>query len=90
MARKTQARATEREKLGKKPTNICGEQPVKKGVGCEGQSVKPGRLTEASGLLGDAAQGYRAEPGSTELQDFLASFFLGTCNHGRGEGGAGG
>lgn len=28
---------------------------MEKGVGCEGQSVKPERFTEASGLLGDAA-----------------------------------
>ena len=60
MARKTQARATEKEKLGKKIPNILGEQPLEKGVGCEGQSVEPGRLTGASGLLVDAAPGMQS------------------------------
>lgn len=57
---------------------------MEKGVGCEGRSAEPGRLIEASRLLGDAAQGCRAEPGSNKLQDILTSLLLGTCNHGGG------
>lgn len=63
---------------------------MEKGVRCEGQSVEPGRLIEASRLLGDAAQGCRAEPGSTKLQDILTSLLLGTCNHGGGAVAGGG
>jgi len=39
-------------RTGDKILSIWGEQPVEKGVRCEGQSVEPGRLTESSGLPG--------------------------------------
>lgn len=60
---------------GKIP-NIWGEKPVEKGVGSEGQRVEVRRFIGASQLLGNAAQGHRAQPGSTALQDILTSLLL--------------
>lgn len=62
---------------------------MEKRVGGECRSVEPVRLIEVPELLGDAAQGCRAEPSSNKLQDILTSLLLGTCNHGGGAGGGG-